>query len=750
MSRLLKAAVFGLLIGLAGILVSFVPLAHDLEEDIGLALLFKLRGARKAPSEVVVVSIDRESAERLRVSHNPNRWPRSLHAELVSNLAREGARVIVLDLYFIEPRSDADDGSLAEALRKAGNVVLAEPLRTEEVRASDGGGSPLGHTIVKKLRTIKPISDAPFATAPFVLPRIPVRINQYWAFQTSAGDLPTFPIVAFKLYGLTVYDRFYALLAKASPSHAEKLPPVADAALKTRGAAKFIRDIRVIFESDPTLAERMLLELERSKLAASDGEVYRLLKSLVQMYGGENRRYLNFYGPPRTLTTIAYDQALRLGQNTGNRKAIDLKGKAVFVGYSEILLAERQDSFHTVFSLANGVFISGVEIAATAFANLLEDSALKTIGTQAYMLIILTCGVIIGLICRTNGTLVAAVALGIVSAGYLGAAHYQFKANGLWYPIVVPLFLQTPLGFVGAVLLSYFETNKERQNIRSALAYYVPNEVVNQLARNIVDIRRGGQTLYGTCLFADAAGYTKLAETMGARELSDLMHKYFETTFEPIKRNGGLVVELKGDSILAIWKAPRPDSALGQQACAAALDLAKAVTQFNQDLANVKLPIRIAVHGGEIFLGNIGAGDHYEYGVTGDTVNTVSRLDGLNKFLGTQILVSREVVGDLNEFLIREAGSFLLKGKTQPIVVFELLERAEEANDPQIQACAIFAEALGAFKQRAWNDAARKFHECINILGADNLSCFYLKLCEEYQMHPPEESWTGVIPIDEK
>jgi adenylate cyclase len=254
MSRLKEAAVFGLLIGLVGLLVSFFPVAHDLEEDIGLGLLFKLRGARKPPSEVIVVSIDRQSAERLNVSPNPDRWPRSLHAELVGNLARQGAKVIVLDIYFIEPRSDADDAILGEAIHRAGNVVLAEPLRAEEVRLLDAGGSSLGHTIVRKLKTIEPISKAAFATAPFVLPRIPVRINQYWAFQTSAGDLPTFPVVAFKLHTLPLYGHFYDLLAKVNPAYAERLPRLAPSALKVRGAAKFIRDIRAVFESDPTLA----------------------------------------------------------------------------------------------------------------------------------------------------------------------------------------------------------------------------------------------------------------------------------------------------------------------------------------------------------------------------------------------------------------------------------------------------------------------------------------------------------------
>lgn len=750
MSRLLEAALFGLLIGIVGLLVSFAPSAYDLEEDVGLGLLFKLRGPRQPPADIVIVSIDREAAEHLKVSANPDRWPRSLHAQLISNLIRQGARVIVLDIYFIEPRSGTEDASLAEAIQQAGNVVLAEPLRAEQVRSLDSVGSTAGTLIVKKLRTIEPISEAAFATAPFVLPGMPVRVSQYWAFQTSAGDMPTFPIVAFQLSGSPVYGHFRDLMERVSTSQAGKLPRDAASALRARSAGRFIRDIRGIFEGDPTLAEKMMTELDRVSPSAYEADDYRLIKSLVQMYGGDNRRYLNFYGPPRTITTIPYDQALRLGQDSDGRKEISLKGKTVFVGYSEILLAQRQDSFHTVFSLPNGVFISGVEIAATAFANLLEDSAVKMLSSHSYVLLILAWGIVIGLICRTNGTVVAAVALLALSGFYLGAAEYQFKVYSVWYPIVVPLYLQAPLGFVGAVLVSYFETNRERQNIRSALGYYVPSDVVNELARNIVDIRRGGQTVYGACLFADAAGYTSLSETMRPRELSDLMHKYFEITFEPIKQNGGLVVELKGDSIIALWKAQRPDSSLGKRACAAALDLAKAVGQFNQTLVSVKLPTRIAVHAGEIFLGNIGAGDHYEYGVTGDTVNTVSRLDGLNKYLMTKILVSREVAGSFDGFLTREAGNFLLKGKTQPVLVYELIERAEEATGKQSRACAVFSEALEAFRRRAWDDAQGKFRQCIDILGEDGLSCFYLNLCEEYEKHPPKEPWLGVIPIEEK
>jgi adenylate cyclase len=228
------------------------------------------------------------------------------------------------------------------------------------------------------------------------------------------------------------------------------------------------------------------------------------------------------------------------------------------------------------------------------------------------------------------------------------------------------------------------------------------------------------------------------------------MHQYFEATFAPIRQNGGFVVGLAGDSILAVWKAAAPEPQLRKQACMAALGVAKAVTQFNQSFMDVKLPVRIAVHSGEMFLGNIGAGGHYEYGVTGDTVNTASRMDGLNKFLGTQILVSEDVIGDLHGFLTREAGSFLLKGKSHSVIVYELKCHMEECDEIQRRACAVFAQALRAFRARSWREARENFTHCIDLLGEDPLSRFFLNLCSEYARHPPDRSWAGVIAMEEK
>jgi adenylate cyclase len=366
----------------------------------------------------------------------------------------------------------------------------------------------------------------------------------------------------FQLYALGAYDEFTRLLAKAAPQQAAKLPADALTVIAAKGAASLVRDIRQIFESDPSLAGKMVAGLEGSGLAARDREKYRLLKSLVHMYAGADRRYLNYYGHPRTLPTIPFYRVLQPSEASSGAGQIDFKDKTVFVGLSEILLTERRDSFYTVFSQASGVFISGVEIAATAFSNLLENTPVIPSPSHSYLLLILCWGVLVGVLGRIAAALTALLALAGLSVLYLVVAEYQFKANGSWYPVTVPLLLQVPLGFFGAMLWNYFETDKERQNIRKALAYYIPDEMVHQVAKNIVDMKRGGQIEYGVCLFADAAGYTNLSETMEPQELGDFMHRYFEAAFEPVKQNGGLVVAVEGDAVLALWKGARPEATL--------------------------------------------------------------------------------------------------------------------------------------------------------------------------------------------
>src|SRR5215510_14472131 len=288
MTRILKALGLGCAVGLVGVVLSFTLAAKHFEEDIGLDLLFQLRGVRPPPPEAVFVSIDRDSSENLRFPDNPDKWPRSVHARLIDRLMEAGAKVITFDLHFIEPKVPEDDRLFERAISRAGNVVLADAMRAKDIPTSPAGSGPSETSnIVKLTKPYEPFAKAAMGTAPFVLPRISFKVNQYWTFQQGAGDAPTFPVVSLQEYVREAFGELAQLVKQANPAYADKLPiDVGDERI-ARGLVGMMRDLRDLFEGDPLLAQRVREQLERSTLRSGNPQRYRLLKALINIYGGE-------------------------------------------------------------------------------------------------------------------------------------------------------------------------------------------------------------------------------------------------------------------------------------------------------------------------------------------------------------------------------------------------------------------------------------------------------------------------------
>lgn len=258
------------------------------------------------------------------------------------------------------------------------------------------------------------------------------------------------------------------------------------------------------------------------------------------------------------------------------------------------------------------------------------------------------------------------------------------------------------------------------------------------------------QIVSGVCLNTDAERYTTLSENMDPEELSRFLNRYYETIFKPVKQYGGLVSDVIGDSMMAIWVASNSEINIREQACLAALDIVRTMSQFNKSSTMLSLPTRIGLHFGRMSLGKIGAIDHYEYRPVGDIVNTASRLEGLNKYLGTKILVSQEAHEQIDGILMRGLGKFLLSGKSKPLSVYELICREEESSEEKNRLCQIFSEALRAFWRQSWDAAIEMFHEAMEIDGEDGPSIFYSKLCENYKNNPPGENWSGLVYFKKK
>jgi adenylate cyclase len=200
---------------------------------------------------------------------------------------------------------------------------------------------------------------------------------------------------------------------------------------------------------------------------------------------------------------------------------------------------------------------------------------------------------------------------------------------------------------------------------------------------------------------------------------------------------------------MCAWTAPQPDAGARSRACHAALDAIQGIERFNARHAPFRLPTRIGLHAGWVYVGHAGGGGRFVFGVIGDIANTASRIEDLNKHVGTHLLASATVVDGLDDLLVRPLGDFLLAGKSEPLAVFEILARAAEATAAEADLCGKFGEALQAFRGRAWNDAAERLERLLDDFPGDGPSTFYLARCRQ-NLEAPAGVPTTVICMDEK
>ena len=741
-------------IGLLGILGSLLPILSDAEENLGLHLLYHWRGPVKPQADEVVVAIDRESARAFNLPAAANKWPRSLHARLLKKLSVLGAAVVAFDLIFQDPQSADDDQVFAAAIADADNVILTQPIARRIISFADPTGTRTTSVNIEKMVSAIPaIAKAALGQAPFPLPKIPVKLNRFWRFCPGSGDIPTLPVVVLQVYAMEAFDELIDLLKKTDSAALNTLSTAPDGKDRTRQIIDTIRFWHVLFEKDPALADRMIAELDRFARLHPDSKKKWLARALIESYAPGHSRYLNLYGPPGTIKTISYHRLLdpddlSFGQHAENK--LSLNGKAVFVGQTESDWIKANDGFYTAFTDASGIDISGVEIAATAFSNLLEDKAVRPLPPTTHFAVLFVGGVILALVSLNFSTIVSTAGLLLLNGIYLLIANSQFTSGGIWYPLVIPILVQTPAAFMTGLGWKYHKAKLERRNIYQAFGHYLPNEVVDRLAANIKNLHTDGQVLYSICLVTDAESYTTLSEKLDPESLTQVMNTYYKTIFKPIKDNGGFILQVIGDSILALWTAPTPKNELKDSAASAAVGITKAVQRYNASAGNHQLPTRIGIHAGEILLGNIGALDHLEYRPVGDIVNTASRLEGLNKYLGTCMLTSKEALGLKKSFATRLVGRFVFKGKSQPIKVYEILPNKILSTKVPKAAHQKFKAGLKAFERQRWDEADQYFQAALQIDQNDGPSKFYQNLCRKLRHDPPNASWNGTVRLNEK
>lgn len=738
-----------ILSGLFGALISGSHFGKTLEENFGLAFLFKLRGVRIVPDEVAVLAIEKKSANFFRLKQQPYKWPRTIHAQAVALLSGLGATVIGFDLFFEETRSVEDDKAFAQAIQKSGNVVLLQRL-TKGADFSDpiANNSTATPFISEQLLPVVPIlAEQAAALAPFPLPQTPVKLNQAWLFKDGAGDNATLPTMMFALFRPAIWAKLVKLLQQDAPSQQKTSPALLAQAVGPERLDIMVQQLRSLFLSDPTLAPRLMsLAAKQVDQAAMSPDEQKLLDSMLRLFSGSSSLIINYYGPPGTITTFPYYTVLQNDPATANP---DLQGRAVFIGLNHEAEMAEKDGFYTTFSNAEGRHISGVEVAATIFANLIDGSIINPVHFIGAVALISFMAVTIGTISQTLTPIVGGIVGLCLCFIYLAIAYLLFTTRYLWPPLIVPVMLQAPLTYLAVTIYKQKQLRREKKNIASALRCYIPESIVTELAQDFSQIIRKRDEVHGICLCSDLGDYTMLSENADQSELTQLINRYYEEMFRIVKRYSGMILDIRGDSMLALWPNDAASPVPVQQSCQAALEVSAVFNRPNS-LCEYNLPTRIGLHQGSISLGNIGALDHFQYTITGDTVNTVARIESFNKQLKTSLLVSETIAENATGMVCRKMGTFLFVGKKKPLAIYELIGAKDAVSEQQARLGACFAEGLAYFEEARWQEASRMFVQCSILDPNYGPPLWFQQLCHHYQLHMKADSWEGVIHLEQK
>ena len=673
----------------------------------------------KAGHDIVLVAVDESSLE----AYGKWPWSRDRHGYVVHYLKQAGAKAVVFDILFLEADRAAEefDTVFAEEMQAAGNVYLPFLMQDRQEPSPGQSVSP---------------ADAQ-APAPDILKKATIALDEQESrsgktLKTYAGaKLPT-PLFSQAARGLGYINltpdidgstRRLSLLARAEDQTFQHITTaVARDLLTTDHATLGIRELQLGSLTIPLTAEQEMVIDWHGTLENRVYPVYPIgavLRSYTDMQGGQ---------PP------VLDPAL-------------FKDKIVFVAATA---AGTYDLRVTPLS----PFSPGVLIHMSALDNILRHRHLQPASWWIFALttVILTLATAWAFMLMQSQWLKAA-AIGGLAIAYYGIAVHAFTSQGLWLDLAIPEGALA-VTFATAATVEYLTEGKQRRQLRTVFDKYMAAEVVDEIMQNPEAIRLGGEKKELSVLFSDIAGFTSISERMDPETLVELLNKYLSAMTEIILRHRGNVNKYLGDGIMAIFGAPRGEPNHASLACFAALDSQSELAGLRERWkaeGQPEISARIGINSGWLVVGNMGSQARMEYTVMGDAVNLASRLEGANKFYDTLILLGpRTYELAAKDIEAREVDRLRVKGKQEPVVVFELLARKGGLPAERCRVIELYREGLEAYRRRDFKTAAAQCAAALALDPMDGPSRVYLERAKEYLLAPPPTDWDGVYELKSK
>ncbi len=726
--------------------------------------------SQKPDDRIVLVTIDEHAQEVL------GRWPfsRTHFAHMVDALREDGARVVGFDIAFSRPDETAGpiralrarledrqkrgqlldprllqeltqleeqfntDEQFAQAIQRSGGVVLGDfflysetDLRGLDAAALDRYANLLAYFPLSQLRPLRPENGK----------RDRIALIEKYKYSSAdilpRGALANIEVLTEALGGKNGTAGFFN--AQADPDGV-----VRRALLVLPYGRSANYDDWDLYASLDLQAARVFLALPEEKVLLEYGEtgVYGIkLGSAVQIHPDElGRAMINYRGPAGTYASKSLADVVNHNFTPGI-----FRDKIVLVGATATGIGDLRA---TPFG---GIDFPGLEIHANVVDNLLHEDFLERGARQTRVdcLLILLLGIPLGIWLALTEPRWMWLSL-VLLLLFLTGVYFAFL-QGWWLNAVVPSL--TLAGNVALVALyRVLVEDREKRKVRGAFQQYLSSEVIRRLLQNPELVKPRKTEI--TVMFSDIRGFTSISENLDAQELAELLNHYLTDMTRIVFQEEGTLDKYIGDAVMAFWGAPFEQPAHAVSACRAALDMMRRLGELRaQWKAEGKPPLNIGIglHTGVASVGNMGSELRYGYTAMGDAVNLASRLEGMNKEYGTNILVTEATYTAARDagFVFRELDLIRVKGKMQPVAIYELVAERDAQPSPA-ERMELFSRGRTCYQQRQWQQAQALFEELLKRWPDDGPARTFWKRCQEYLFEEPEAAWDGVFVMTHK
>jgi len=657
---------------------------------------FRIRGPVKPDKDIVVVALDHKSIKEI------GRWPwsREITGRLIENLSTVyGTKVTALDIVFSEPQSPSADNALANSITKAGNVVMGYFFRNEKNELSETAAAQLDSAKLKMVKIAEGVQSIPLNEYQSLDVNIPILGTAALDFGFFNARPDSDGLYRRSILLLLYNGEIYPSLALKALQHALNAEAMLD--VKSWGVdALQLGNLRIPSREDGTMA-------------------------------------LNFYGPTGSFTTVSATDIInkRLPSDS-------LRGKIAFVGATEVGIYDLRP---TPFDAT----LPGIEIHATMAANALEKRFLRYDGVtqQLEIACILLLPLILGLLLAfAPGTIIGIICMSALT-GMFAIFNYTMFSKAFHDMTLIYPFAAIALTYLLSEAWRNLVVERKGKQLKKAFSSYVSPDLVKQIEKDPDKLVLGGEQRELSILFSDIRGFTTVSESLTPPELVTLLNEYLTPMTRIVLEEHGTLDKFIGDAVMALFNAPLDVPQHAHHACVAAVRMMKELTRLNTGFAERgmhTLDIGIGINTGPAVVGNMGADIRFDYTAIGDSVNLASRLEGLNKYYGSHILISedtRKQVTD-NSFVFREVDRVKVKGKHLPVVMYELMICNQEIL-PR------FEQGVDLYRQHDFEAAKEIFLSLVSETD-DGPSRLYINRCDEYLSAPPPADWDGVYTAKSK